>query len=181
MIKAIPVISKFVSQHEIEERIFLIRGHKVMIDKDLAELYAVETKYLNRQVRRNTERFPSEFMFQLNIQEKDELVTKCHRFNTLKHSVSLPYAFTEHGVAMLASVLNGERAVKISICVVKTFVKLREIISTHKELAHKFEQLERKVERHDGEIQAIFEAIRRLMAPPPESKKTKIGFIVDPD
>ena len=181
MAKTVPIVSKFVSQHEIEERIFLIRGHKTMIDRDLAELYAVETKYLNRQVRRNLDRFLAEFMFQLSIEEKDELVTKCHRFNTLKHSVSLPYAFTEHGVAMLASVLNSERAVKISICIVKTFVKPREIIGTHKELAHKFEQLERKVEKHDGEIQAIFEAIRRLMVPPAEPKKTKIGFIVDPD
>ena len=171
----------FVSQTEIEERIFLIRGHRVMIDKDLAGLYGVETKYLNRQVKRNMDRFPGEFMFQLNVSEKKELVTKCHRFNTLKHSVSLPYVFTEHGVAMLASVLNSDRAVKISICIVKTFVKLREIVGTHKELAQKLEQLERKTGKHDEDIRNIFEAIRRLMALPPQYNKTKIGFIVDPD
>jgi len=146
-----------------------------MIDRDLAELYGVETKYLNRQVKRNIQRFPDEFMLQLSSEEKDELVTICHRFRTMKHSSTLPYAFTEHGVAMLASVLKTERAVKISISIIKTFVKLREIVSTHKELAHKLSQLERKIERHDTEIQAIFEAIRQLMTPP-EKPHRKIGF-----
>jgi 3'-phosphoadenosine 5'-phosphosulfate sulfotransferase (PAPS reductase)/FAD synthetase len=141
-----------------------------MIDRDLAELYAVETKYLNRQVKRNSDRFPEEFMFRLNKVEKRELVTICHRFRSLKHSTVLPYAFTEHGVAMLASVLKSKRAVAISIIIVKAFVKLRQMISTHKELAHKFSELERKIERHDAEIQAIFTAIRQLMAPPEEKK-----------
>jgi len=159
----------------IEQKIFLIRGHKVMIDRDLARLYGVETKYLNRQVRRNIERFPEEFMFKLTREEKDELVTICHRFKTLKHSSSLPYAFTEHGVAMLASVLKSEKAVKISIVIIKAFVRLRQILSTHKELAHKLAELEKKVEKHDTEIGAIFDAIRQLMAPPVKPKK-KIGF-----
>jgi phage regulator Rha-like protein len=164
--------------HEvIEQKIFLIREQKVMIDRDLAELYGVETKYLNRQVKRNLERFPEEFMFQLTVSEKDELVTNWHRFGPLKHSSALPYAFTEHGVSMLASVLNSDRAVKISINIIKTFVKLREIISTHKELAHKLAELEYKIEKHDGDIKAIFNAIRQLMAPMPEEKpKPKIGF-----
>ena len=106
----------------IEGMIFVIRGKKVMIDRDLARLYEVETKNLNRQVRRNIERFPEEFMFQLTAHEKNELVTNCHRFEPLKHSTSLPYAFTEHGVTMLAGALKSERAVKISIHIVKTFI-----------------------------------------------------------
>ncbi len=168
-------MNDLIPQETIEQRIFLIRGHKVMIDRDLAELYGVETKYLNRQVKRNLQRFPQEFMLQLTDKEKNELVTFCHRFRTMKHSSVLPYAFTEHGVAMLASVLKSERAIKISIHIIKTFVKLRKIISTHKEFSSKLAQLERKIEKHDGEIKLIFEAIRQLMIPP-ETKKKKIGF-----
>ncbi len=149
-----------------------------MIDRDLAELYGVETKYLNRQVKRNTDRFPEEFMFRLTKREKGELVTICHRFESMKHSSVLPHAFTEHGVAMLASVLKGKRAVAISIVIIKTFVKLRQMITTHKELASKLTELERKIERHDDEIQAIFNAIRQLMKPPEKPKK-KIGFSKD--
>jgi phage regulator Rha-like protein len=163
----------------IEKRIFLIRGRKVMIDRDLAELFGVENKYLNRQVRNNMRRFPEEFMFQLAKDERSELVTFCHRFETMKHSTSLPCVFTEHGVAMLASVLNSEKAIKISVMIIKTFVKLREIISTHKELAHKFSELENKIEKHDVEIRSIFEAIRQLMAPPSEPPKRRIGFHSD--
>ena len=164
-----------ISLETIEQKIFLIRGHKVMIDRDLARLYGVETKYLNRQVRRNIERFPEEFMFNLTREEKDELVTICHRFKTMKHSSTLPYAFTEHGVAMLASVLKSEKAVKISIVINKAFVRLRRFIATHKELAHKLSELERKIEKHDAEIKAIFDVIRQLMTPS-EKPKRKIGF-----
>ncbi len=166
-----------IPQETIEQRIFLIRNQKVMIDRDLSELYGVETKHLNRQVKRNIRRFPEEFMFQLTIEERNQLVTICHRFKTMKHSISLPYAFTEHGVAMLASVLKSDRAVKISIIIIKAFVKLREMISTHKEFVHKFAELERKIERHDEEIKIIFDAIRQLMTTP-EPKKKKIGFSV---
>ena len=111
----------------IESKILLIRGKKVMLDRDLAELYGVETKNLNRQVKRNKERFPVEFMFQLTKEEKNELVTNWHRFNSLKHSTSLPHAFTEHGTVMLASVLNSQRAIETSILVVQAFIKLREL------------------------------------------------------
>ena len=166
-----------IPQQTIEQRIFLIRNQKVMIDRDLAELYGVETKHLNRQVKRNIQRFPEEFMFQLSTEERNQLVTICHRFKTMKHSSSLPYAFTEHCVAMLASVLKSDRAVKISINIIKAFVKLREILSTHKELAHKLAELERKIERHDEEIKVVFDAIRHLMTPP-EPKEKKIGFHV---
>ncbi len=165
-----------IPQETIEQRIFLLRNQKVMIDRDLAELYGVETKHLNRQVKRNIQRFPEEFMFQLSIEERNQLVTICHRFKTMKHSSSLPYAFTEHGVAMLASVLKSDRAVKISIHIIKAFVKLREIFSTHKELANKLAQLERKIENHDEEIRLIFDAIRQLMTPP-EARQKQIGFL----
>ncbi len=161
----------------IEQRIFIIRGYKVMIDRDLADLYAVETKYLNRQVKRNRERFPSEFMFKLTRKERDELVTNWHRFDTLKHSSVLPYAFTEHGVAMLASVLKSDRAIKMSILIVKAFVRLREFLATQRELAKKIMLLESRIDTHDKEIQSIVEAIHRLIEPP-EKPKREIGFKV---
>ena len=168
-------MDKIISKESLEERIFLIRKQRVMLDRDLAELYGVETKYLNRQVKRNIERFPAEFMFQLTLDEKNELVTNWHRFSILKHSTVLPHAFNEHGVAMLASVLRSKTAVKISINIIKVFVKLKEILSTHKDLADKFSQLERRIEKHDKEIYAIFQAIRELMKPP-EKNKRQIGF-----
>jgi hypothetical protein len=160
----------------IEQKILLIRGQKVMLDRDLAELYNVETKYLNRQVKRNRGRFPEEFMFQLTTWEKNELVTNWHRLALLKHSTSLPYAFTEHGVAMLASVLNSAQAVRMSLIIVKTFVRMREIVSTHKELIQKLKLLEMRIDRHDESIQSIMEAIRQLVSTP-EKPKRRIGFI----
>ena len=168
----------------IQNKIFLIRGQKVMLDKDLAELYAVQTYRLNEQVKRNIKRFPEDFMFQLNVQEKNGLIANCDRFNSLKHSTSNPYAFTEQGVAMLSSVLNSDRAIQVNIAIMRAFVKLKELLSTNKELAHKLTELEGKVQRHDKEIIAIFEAIRRLMTapqPPPSTdyKRTKVGFIVE--
>jgi len=148
-----------------------------MLDRDLAELYGVETKNLNRQVKRNPERFPSEFMFQLTLSEKEELVTNWHRFNSLKHSTVLPFAFTEYGALMLAPVLNSPRAIEAGIFVVRAFVHLKEMLLTHKELAQKLKELEYKIETHDEQITAIFEAINQLLAPPPTPKR-KIGFEV---
>ena len=162
----------------IENKIFLIRNQKVMLDRDLASLYHVETKNLNRQVKRNIDRFPEEFMFPLNEAETKELVTNWHRFNSLKHSTSKPLAFTEHGVAMLSSVLRSKQAINMNILKIKTFIKLREIISTHKELAEKFKLLEMKVQKHDKEIHAVFEAIRQLLPSEPEKTKPPIGFQV---
>ena len=170
-------MKELIPHERIEQRIFLVRGHRVMIDRDLAELYGVRTKYLNQQVRRNIKRFPQEFMFSLTEEERDELVAICNRFKTMKHSSFLPYAFTEHGVAMLASVLKSGRAIKISIIIVKTFVKLREIISTHKELAYKLKELENRVEKHDSKIQVILQAIKQLLEPSKEPKR-RIGFHV---
>ena len=115
-------------------------------------------------------------MFRLTSNERNELVTNWHRFASLKHSSVLPYSFTEHGVAMLSSVLHGKRAIHINILIIKVFVKLREILATHKELAQRLQELEVKIEKHDDAISAIFEAIRQLMAPPPEKLKRPIGF-----
>ena len=165
-------------QPSLEEKILVIRGHKVMIDRDLSELFGVETKYLNRQVRRNINRFPKEFMLVLTKKEKDELVTICHQFDNLKHSRYLPLAFTEHGVTMLASILNSEKAIKISICIVKTFMKLRHIVATHKNLEEKISNIEKNLSRHDKELSLIFDAIRKLMAPASKNKK-QIGFVKD--
>jgi phage regulator Rha-like protein len=140
----------------IEQFILLIRSNRVMIDRDLADLYGVETKYLNRQVKRNPRRFPIEFMFQLNPEEKNELVTNWHRFSSLKHSTYLPFVFTEHGVAMLATVLNGERAVRMSIQIIKTFIRVREFLSASKLFDERLTKLEEKV---DNQLSLVFDAI----------------------
>jgi len=164
-------MKELIEHQEIARRIFVIRGQKVMLDSDLAELFGVETKQLNRQVKRNIRRFPLEFMFRLTKQERNELVPIWHQFEKMKHSYVLPYAFTEHGVAMLASVLKSERAIKMSITIVKTFVKLREIMSAHKEIAYKLKELEAKIMEHDTDIKDIFEAIRQLMGLPSEHRR----------
>ena len=161
----------------IEKRIFFIRGHKVMLDTDLAELYGVETFNLNKAVKRNIDRFPEDFMFQVT---KDEMESLKFQFGISKTSGRggrryLPYAFTEQGVAMLSGILNSQRAVHVNIAIMRTFVKLRELLVTHKDLGHKLDEIERKIERHDEEISSIFQAIRNLMAPP-EKPKRKIGF-----
>ena len=151
---------------QIGRRILLIRGHKVMLDRNLAKLYGVSTKALNQAVKRNRERFPNDFMFQLTQGEKEEVVTNCDHLRQLKFSTVLPYAFTEHGAIMLASVLNSQRAVEVSIYVVRAFVKLRETLSRHRNLAQKLMELEQKLESHDEQIRSLFHAIRELMAPP---------------
>ncbi len=158
----------------IERKIYLIRGDKVLLDGDLAELYGVEVKHLKRQVRRNLTRFPEDFMFELRKEEYDSL--RSH-FGTLKrgeHTKYLPYAFTEQGVAMLSSVLNSERAIHVNIAIMRAFVKLREMLATHKDLARKLNEMENK---YDAQFKVVFDAIRQLMTPP-EPKKRKIGFIV---
>lgn len=164
------------SVEQIESRIFVIRGQKVMLDADLAELYGVETKRLNEQVRRNCERFPEDFMFQLAADEKAEVVANCDHLAKLKYSPSLPYAFTEHGALMLGNVLKSVRAVEVSLMVVRAFVHLRELVSTHKELSQKLNQLERKVGAHDRAIAELINAIRLLMTPLDPKKKRLIGF-----
>jgi len=161
---------------EIERRIYYIRGQKVMLDKDLAEIYGVSTKRLNEQVRRNAERFPVDFMFQLTPTETDSLRSQIATSKPGRGGRRyLPYVFTEHGAIMSAMMLNSERAVHASIYVVRAFVRLRDMLNTHKELAGKFAELERKLQSHDRQIISIIEAIRQLMSPP-EKDKDKIGF-----
>jgi len=159
----------------IEQKILLIGGRKVMLDSDLAALYGVTIKRLNEQVRRNLKRFPQDFMYQLSAEEYESL--RSH-FATLKvgrgtHRKYLPYVFTEQGIAMLSSVLNSDRAIEVNIQIMRTFVKLREMMSSHKDLARKLSELEKK---YDGQFQIVFEAIRQLIEVE-ESPKRKIGFI----
>jgi hypothetical protein len=161
----------------IEQQIFLIRGQKVMLSSHLASLYQVKHKVFMQSVKRNIDRFPEDFMFQLT---PEEFVTLKSQFVTSSWGGfrKLPHAFTEQGVAMLSSVLNSKHAVQVNIVIMRTFVKLRKILSTHKDLAHKLEELERKFETHDRQIESVFEAIRQLMTPP-EKPKRRIGFTVD--
>ncbi len=164
-----------VAQEVIEQKIYLIRGQRVMLDKDLANLYQVPTKRLNEQVKRNKRRFPKDFAFLLTQQETAILRSQfaTSRWGGQRY---LPYAFTEQGVAMLSSVINSERAIQVNIAIMRAFVKLRQILSANKELAAKLKELEQRIENHDTEIHAIFEAIRQLMTPPPNMPKRRIGF-----
>jgi hypothetical protein len=157
----------------IERKILLIRGQKVMLDSDLADIYNVPTKVLNQAVKRNIDRFPNDFMFQLTKKEKDEVVTVCDHLRKLKFSPSLPNAFTEHGAIMVATILNSPIAVKTSIQVVRAFVRLREMIASHKGLAKRLDELEKK---YDAQFKVVFDAIRELMTPP-EPKRRRIGFL----
>jgi len=187
-----------ISAEQIVRRIFYFRGEKVLLDFDLATLYGVATKALNQAVKRNRERFPDDFMFQLTTEEVltlrsqtvissiqgtgnqeittnwSQIVTSSRKHRGTKYR---PYAFTEEGIAMLSSVLHSERALKVNIAIMRAFVKLRGMLDTNRELARKFAELERRVGKQDEEIAAILEAIRQLMAPP-EKPRPQIGFPV---
>ena len=165
----------------IASQILILRGQRVLIDADLANLYGVTTKRLNEQVKRNINRFPADFMFQLTIKEKNELVANCDHLASLKFSKTNPYAFTEHGAIMAASVLNSSCAIEISLLVVRTFVKLRQMVSTQKELRHKLTEFERRLDGHDETLQALINTIRQLMEPPIPTKKRPIGFAPWPE
>jgi len=176
----------------IAESIRWIRGHKVLLDSDLALLYGVATKVLNQAVKRNRERFPDDFMFQLNADETgflrlqfvtlekerrtnwSQIVTSSEKHRGKRYR---PYAFTEQRIAMLSSVLNSDRAIKVNIAIMRAFVKLRQLLNVNRELAKKFSELEQRVGKHDEDITAILEAIRQLMAPP-EKPRREIGFHV---
>ncbi|MEK6656711.1 MAG: ORF6N domain-containing protein [Nitrospirota bacterium] len=157
----------------IEGKIYLIRGQKVMLDRDLAQLYGVETRVLNQAVRRNIDRFPPDFMFPLT---RDEIMNLSQIVisSRIKHAPNV-FVFTEHGVSMLSSVLSSQRAVQVNIQIMRTFAKLREIMTQHKDLAQRLDELEKK---YDAQFKVVFDAIRQLMAQPPEPKKRKIGFVV---
>jgi len=173
-----------VPPERIERSILLIRGHKVMLDRDLASLYGVSTKVLNQAVKRHKDRFPEDFMFQLNMEEARVWWTEVRgnglrsQIVTLKrgqHIKYRPYAFTEHGILMLSSVLNSERAVQVNIEIMRAFVHLRRILASHSELARKLDALEKK---YDAQFKVVFDAIRQLMTPS-EPKKRPIGFLVE--
>ena len=159
----------------IQHQILFIRGKKVMLDSDLSRLYRVEAKYLLRQVRRNKDRFPDDFMFQLTKKEYE--ILRC-QFGTSRWGGRryLPLAFTEQGVAMLSSVLNSKRAIAVNIQIMRIFVQLKDLMISHRDLAYKIEGLERKFKEHGKKFVLVFKAIRQLMAPPPEKPKGKMGF-----
>lgn len=148
-----------ITKQLIENRIFTIRGNQVMMDRDLAEMYDVETKVLNQAVKRNIERFPELFRFQLTDSEKNELVTNCDRFENLKHSSNSPYAFTEQGVAMLSAVLRSETAIKVSILIINAFVEMRKLIANQNGLLQRMEGVERKLIETDQKFEQIFKAL----------------------
>src|SRR5882724_12714602 len=160
----------------IAQKILHLRGEKVMLDRDLATLYGVETRTLNQAVKRNAERFPDDFVFALSREEITRISQSVTSSSSLKFSKQVR-AFTEEGVAMLSSVLNSERAIKVNIAIMRVFVKLRETLETNRELAKKFAELESRVGKHDEEIAAILEAMRQSMAPP-EKPRREIGFHV---
>ena len=166
--------SSLIPVDRIEKAIHLIRGERVMLDRDLAEMYGVPTKVFNQAVKRHKERFPSDFMFQLTKEEAVSIRLRS-QFVTLKRGQHLkyrPHAFTEHGILMLSSVLNSQRAVQVSIEIMRTFVNLRRMLTANVELAGKLKELESK---YDRQFKVVFDAIRRLMSPPPPARKP-IGF-----
>ena len=156
----------------IEQKILLLRDQRVLLDADLAKLYGVTTKQLNQQVKRNLARFPADFMFRLNKKEKKEVVTNCDHLRQLKFSPVLPFAFSEHGALMLASVLNSPRAIQTSIEIVRAFVRMRRILATHADLLAKLRTLE---EKFDAQFRIVFKTIRQLLEPPVKPKEP-IGF-----
>jgi len=163
-----------IPNERIARSILQIRGEKVMLDADLAAIYGVTTKSLNQAVKRNLDRFPPDFMFQLTAREKTKVVTNCDHLARLKFSPHLPYAFTEHGALMLANILNSERAAQTSVQVVRTFVRLRQMLASNADLARKLTALEKQ---YDAQFKVVFGAIRQLMAPEPP-KRREIGFHV---
>lgn len=162
---------------DVQNRILTIRGHRVMLDTDLAVLYGVPTFRLNESVKRNASRFPEDFMFQLTADEVESLRSQIAILKPGRgqHRKYLPYAFTEQGVAMLSGVLNSPRAVQVNIVIMRAFVRLRGMLASHEELARKMAALERKYDSHDEQIKAVFNAIRALMEPPKKARR-KIGF-----
>lgn len=175
MAKKQPSTSALIPAERIERAILLIRGQKVLLDSDWAELYGVEPKALTRAVRRNPERFPGDFMFRLSDEEFANLRCQFGTSSQWGGRRYAPYAFTEQGVAMLSSVLRSERAVAVNIEIMRAFVRLRQILSSHADLARRLDELERK---YDAQFRVVFDAIRQLMIPPETSPKRRIGFHV---
>ena len=166
-------MGELIPVERIQQTILLLRGDKVILDRDLARLYGVETKVFNQAVKRNLERFPEDFMFRLTSTEKEEVVTKCDHLKSLKYSPSAPYAFTEQGVAMMSSVLRSKRAVEVNIAIMRTFVQLRRILADNKMIRDKIERLEKK---YDEQFQQVF-AILECMIREEDTPKSRIGFL----
>ena len=164
----------------IASKILVLRGQRVMIDADLAELYGVPTKRLNEQVKRNLARFPQEFMFQLTVDEKQEVVANCDHLSKLKFSRSLPFAFTRYGAIQAANVLNSPQAIDVGLYVIRAFIRLRELLASNQELAQRLDEIEeriaRKLDTHDQAITGLMNTLRKMMTPP-EIKNRPIGFI----
>jgi len=174
MAKAINQSRPIVADEIVMSKIYFIRGHKVMLDEDLAVLYDVETKQLKRQVRRNNSRFPEDFMFELTKKEFEDLRSQ-NDTSSWGGTRYMPMAFTEQGVAMLSSVLSSERAIKVNIQIIRIFTRMREIWLTNQEILLKLEQLDRKVTGHDADIQVIFKYLKKLLNPP-QPPRRMIGF-----
>lgn len=167
---------KQITEQEVATKIYFIRNQKIMLDSDLAQLYDVETKVLNQAVKRNSHRFPEDFMFQLTENEYDKILKSQFVTSRWGGKRKLPFAFTEHGTVMLASVLNSERAVAVSLQVVRIFIKLRQILETNKELAQKIEQLENK---YDHQFKVVFDAIKQLLIQEEKQEREPIGFKIN--
>lgn len=169
-----------IPEEVIMSKIINVRGLRVMVDRDLAELYGVPTKRLNEQVKRNIKRFPEDFMIQLNEQEKEEVVANCDHLKKLKFSPSLPYAFTEHGAVMLASILNSDRAIQMNILVIRVFNSMRNMIASHTEILGKLEELQKKEIEQDKMIMIIFEYLKQLekarQQQEEQESRRRIGF-----
>ena len=169
-----------ITEKTIESKIYFIRGQKVMMDSDLAEMYGVGTKRLKEQVKRNRDRFPEDFMFELSAEEAEDFSRS--QFATLKRGYNikyLPYAFTEHGVLMLSSVLRSEQATAVNIRIMRVYSKMKELLTLNKDILLKLEKLERSSDKHDKDIQIIFSYIKKLIEQPVKEKTTRIGFKKD--
>jgi len=166
-------MDKLVPIEDVVAKIFVIRGKRVMLDRDLACLYGVETKHLNERVKRNIRRFPDDFMFQLTMDEKNEVVANCDHLGVLKFSYQLPHVFTQEGVAMLSSVLNSERAIQVNIQIMRAFTQLRRMVFTNTDLRRKIDAMEKK---YDGQFAVVFQAIKQLLEPSLDKKRRIAGF-----
>ncbi|OVE77840.1 hypothetical protein BVX98_01755 [bacterium F11] len=172
-------MSKLIPVENVQSRILLLRGQKVIVDADLALLYGVSTKRLNEQVKRNLPRFPDDFLIQLTSQEKEEVVANCDHLQNLKFSSGLPYAFTEHGALMVSSILNTHKAIEMGIFIIRAFVSLREFLLNHQKLAYKLAESEMRIENHDQNIQSLWSAIEELKREPEEKLPKVKGFEID--
>jgi phage regulator Rha-like protein len=173
-------MTEIIPVEAITDKIFDIRGQRIMVDADLAKLYGVATKVLNQAVKRNRGRFPEDFMFQLTKEERNELVTICDRLTNLKHSSAMPYVFTENGVAMLSSVLNSEKAIQINLQIIRAFVRLRNMLLENDALRYAIEGLEKRMSKNERDIQLALTVIQQVLMPKkypkPKKPKYKIGF-----